>query len=118
MKIFSHNLAGGLFDSSKDAMKKNQNTPDAHLFSKLNLLEGFRNKDGKFHLKLCYPEIKGKNGNCNEWKQSSNPTTEGKIKGFQKVKLAFPHNGAARSWGGLGRSDLYSTHTLMGDTGS
>ena len=116
MKIFSHNLAGGLFDSSNDALKKNLNNPDALLFSKLNFLEGYRNKEGKFHFKICYPEIKG--NNCNEWKQTSNPATEGKIQGFQKIKLAFPKNGAGGSWGGLGRSELHSSHTLMDDTGS
>ena len=78
MKIFSHNLAGGLFDSSNDALKKNLNNPDALLFSKLNFLEGYRNKEGKFHFKICFPEIKG--NNCNEWKQTSNPATEGKIR--------------------------------------
>ena len=116
MKIFSHNLAGGLFDSSNDALKRNQNNPDALLFSKLNFLEGYRNKEGKFHFKICFPEIKG--NNCNEWKQTSNPATEGKIRGFQKIKLAFPKNGAGGSWGGLGRSELHSSHTLMDDTGS
>ena len=116
MKIFSHNLAGGLFSSSRDALNKNLYTPEALLHSKLCCLESYRNTAGQLHLKLCYPEIKG--NNCNEWKQTSNPATEGKIQGFQKIKLAFPKNGAGGSWGGLGRSELHSSHTLMDDTGS
>ena len=116
MKIFSHDLAGGLFSSSSDAMNKNLYSPESLLHSRLCCLESYRNTAGQLHLKLCYPEIKG--NNCNEWKQTSNPATEGTIRGFQKIKLAFPKNGAGGSWGGLGRSDLHSSHTLMDDTGS
>ena len=116
MKIFSHDLAGGLFSSSSDAMNKNLYSPESLLHSRLCCLESYRNTAGQLHLKLCYPEIKG--NNCNEWKQTSNPATEGTIRGFQKIKLAFPKNGAGGSWGGLGRSELHSSHTLMDDTGS
>ena len=87
MKIFSHNLAGGLFSSSRDALNKNLYTPEALLHSKLCCLESYRNTAGQFHLKLCYPEIKG--NNCNEWKQTSNPATEGKIQGFHKGPFTY-----------------------------
>ena len=74
----------------------------------------FKNKEGKFHFKLCYPQIQ----KCNEWKQTSNPVEDIKIKGFEPVgKLSFTENGLGEDWGGLGKSKKES-HTLIDDTGT
>ena len=120
-KIFSHNTAGGLFSDRDDAMYKNPDNPEADLFSVLYRLEDFRDADGNFHFKLCYPELTGAGGGrCNEWTQTSNPATEGTITGFQAISLSFTvneyENGRGRSWGGLGRSNDTDT-TLIDDTG-
>ena len=114
MKIFSHDLAGGLFSSSSDAMNKNLYSPESLLHSRLCCLESYRNTAGQLHLKLCYPEIKG--NNCNEWKQTSNPVTEGTITGYEPISIAFPANGNGNPWAGLGKSEQPST--LIDDTGS
>ena len=117
MKAFSHDTDVGLFANTQDALNKNSHNPNAPLFSNLDQLESFRNAEGKFHLKLCYPERQSKLGYCNEWLQSSNPVTDGKITGFKKIHLSFSKNGAGKPFGGLGKSGKSET-TLMDDTGS
>ena len=92
------------------------------LFSKLKKLRDNPEKyktNGKFHFKLCYPDIdKDKDKKCNEWKQSSNPVKDGKITGYEPIDINFKENGNGDPWGGLGKSDKHKTHTLMDDTGS
>ena len=96
-KVFSHNSAGGLFSDRDDAMYKNPDNPEADLFSVLYRLEDFRDDDGNFHFKLCYPELTGVGGGrCNEWIQSSNPATEGTIAGFQVELQANLHEDFAK----------------------
>ena len=118
-KVFSHDTAGGLFTSSQDALSRNHDNPQASLFSTLDQLESYRNAEGNFHFKICYPEVQTFHGlgHCNEWLQASNPTTEGTITGYERIHLAFPSNGAGRAWGGLGRSEDTET-SLLDDTGS
>ena len=93
IKVFSHDTAGGMFSSQEDALSKNPNTTGALLFSILDQLEDFRNDDGSFHFKLCYPELAGVGGGrCNEWLQDSNPATETDIAGFRPISLSFTRN--------------------------
>ena len=56
-KVFSHDTAGGLFTSSQDALSRNQDNPQASLFSTLDQLESYRNAEGNFHFKICYPNV-------------------------------------------------------------
>ena len=118
-KVFSHDTAGGLFTSSQDALSRNHDNPQASLFSTLDQLESYRNAEGNFHFKICYPEVQTFHGlgHCNEWLQASNPTTEGTVTGYERIHLAFPSNGAGQAWGGLGRSGDTET-SLLDDTGS
>ena len=75
--MFSHDTAGGMFSSTEEALSKNPDNPEAPLYSILSKLESYRNADGSFHFKICYPEKKAaKLGHCNEWIQTSNPVTE------------------------------------------
>ena len=113
-KVFQHNTAGGLFSSLEDALNKNPDNPDADLYSILDSLENFRNQDGTFHLRVCYPELSVNGSSCNEWIQSSNPVTETEITGFQAISLVFTKNGANKSWEGLGLDR--SNHTLIADS--
>ena len=100
VKVFGHDTAGGLFSRREDALTKNEDNPDAQLFSILNQLEGYRGSDGNFQFKLCYPEL----NKCNVWIQSSNPATESDITDFQAISLAFNKTGLQRGWTGLGRN--------------
>ena len=100
VKVFGHDTAGGLFSRRADALTKNEDNPDAQLFSILNQLEKYRGSDGNFQFKLCYPEL----NKCNEWIQSSNPATETTIRGFKPISLAFKTNGIGHAWAGLGKS--------------
>jgi hypothetical protein len=75
-------------------------------FSALDTLESCRNEhDGKLHLKLVWPEKTG--ANYNEWKQSSNPLTDGpyvdgqsEVNGYEALDITF----TGGQWGGLERS--------------
>ena len=64
-------------------------------------MSNYRTADGKYHLKLVYPNMKGgdEKKNYNEWKQTSNPVTESDIKGYEAVKINADKNGV-----GEGRS--------------
>ena len=100
VKVFGHDTAGGLFSRRADALTKNEDNPDAKLFSILNQLEKYRGSDGNFQFKLCYPEL----NKCNVWIQSSNPATETTIRGFKPISLEFTVNGIDAAWAGLGKS--------------
>ena len=97
-KIFSHNVtSGGLFSSKEDALSKNPDNPNAPLFSILDQLEKYRDDEGNFHFKLCYPEVAGiDGGHCNQWLQSFNPLTVTKSMGFLAKSLSFEKNGAGK----------------------
>ena len=96
-------------------LHKNPYNPSALLYSQLDQLERYRTYDGKFHLKIVYPEL----GRSNEWKQMSNPVTDTIIKGFQAIRLDMKKkqkndNGQKMPWGGMGL--CYNFRTLMCDT--
>lgn len=106
VKLFSHYVPAGLFTSYDDVGSKNPCNPEADLYSILDQLETYRNTEGKFHFKLCYPEltwgIDGKT--CNEWIQSSNPYTESNITDFEAISLAFKRDSYRDEWRGLGKN--------------
>ena len=105
-----------MFSSLEDALKKNPDRPEARLFSILYQLESFRNADGNFHFKLCYPKGQHINNRCNEWLQSSNPAVETNITGFKAISLSYKKNGNKDPWVGLGLDG--SSYTLIDDTPS
>ena len=110
-----------MFTDITDALSKNPDNPEADLFSILNKLNHYRNPEGHFHFKLCYPELQGVNGgHCNEWTQSSNPVVQGTVSKFRPISIEFPKDGLERSWGGLGRSDwvIDDYASLLDDTGT
>jgi len=100
LKVFYHNATGGLFKSNAEALSKNRDDPDCPdcFFSRLDQLENFRTEDGKFHLKIVYPEL----GGSNEWIQTSNPVLNSTIEGFQPLKLDYHIDGYGEVWRGLG----------------
>ena len=120
VKVFKHNTAGGLFSNAADVLNKNLDNPDADLFSILDQLEDFRNADGKFQFKLCYPELTGAGGgSCNVWIQTNNPATDSGLSGFEPITLAFNSrfDGDAwtGAWTGLGRNVGDSDWALIDD---
>jgi len=120
VKVFNHNTAGGFFDASNspdDVLSKNPTDPNAELYSILDTLENFRDEEGKFTFKLCYPEEYAGNGagRCNEWKQTSNPATETTITGFEAIgTLAWNIRSDDKPWGGLGKN-ADSRYALIDD---
>ena len=105
LKVFSHNTNGGLFPNKEAVSEYNPTNSNADLFSILNLLDEFKDSNGNFHFKLCYPELIGIGGkSCNEWIQSSNPLTANNITGFRAIDLAFDKNSYGQPWAGLGRN--------------
>ena len=103
--VFSHDTSGGLFENKSDAQMKNTENPSAKLYSILRLLETFRQADGSFHLKLCYPGLTAVHDPpCNEWTQTSNPATVSNITGFTPISIVFKMTGTGGSFGGLGLS--------------
>ena len=67
--------------------------------------------DGKFHLKIVYPEL----GGSNEWIQTSNPVTDSIIEGYQPISLDYKTDGNSEPWGGLGKC-LNSSGAAICDT--
>ena len=116
--MFSHDSTSGLFYSPSDALRKNPDNPGASKFSILDELEEFRSSDGKFRFKICYPEVTfGVGGKkCNEWIQTSNPTTDSTILGYEPVDIAFTIESYLTTWKGLGKSvDAYK-YSLIDDS--
>ena len=58
---------------------------------------------GGFHFKLCYPELVGVGDGCNEWIQTSNPTTDSTITGFQPISITFQYDSYLKNWTGIGK---------------
>ena len=118
--MFSHNTLGGLFSNKSDVLNKNSGNSSAYLYSKLYQLEDFRNSEGNFQFKLCYPKIVGIGGkSCNEWTQSSNPATSSTIMGFKSISLAFAKDSYNMDWKGLGINlPKLQGSTLIDDTPS
>ena len=85
-------------------------------------MENYRNAEGNFHFKLCYPELVGKGkggGYCNEWVQSSNPAVETNITGFKAVSpLAFERDSYNKKWAGLGLDGTSMKASLIDDAPS
>ena len=104
--MFSHDISGGLFSDYAEVGAKNENSPGSKLFSILGKLEDYRNGEGKFRFKLCYPELTWGSGGskCNEWIQTSNPYTDSTITGFEAVSLAFDVDSERNDWRGLGKN--------------
>lgn len=83
---------------------RNSNDPKNSNYAILDQLESFRGADGKFTLKLQWPNDEG-GGDSDElqiWKQTTNPVTSttGGVKGYEAMSVAF----TSGFWGGLERN--------------
>ena len=115
LKVFSHDIAGGLFTNIYDGRKFNEDKPDAFLYSILYRLEEFR-INGRFHIRFCWDDLANEfDFPCNEWFQTSNFAFESTITGFEPIKLTFPESGIGGAFGGLGVSPESFSVNLIDD---
>ena len=93
----------------------NEDDPSNDNYSILEQLEDFRGDDGKFHLKLVWPNPANDGTYLNlnqEWKQSSNPVnaTGYGVDGYEAIDINYTSN----SWGGLEYNSFNSSSLLDG----
>ena len=101
-------ISWNVFNKWKILLKlKNHRIIELEFF--LFLIPSPRNADGQFHFKLVYPEIPA----TNEWFQTSNPTTEQTITGFQAVSLDVTINSHDDAWAGLGPGQAWRSWTKI-----
>ena len=88
----------------------NADDENTDLFSILDQLESFRTCSGKFHLKLCYPELaENFTFPCNEWTQFNNPVYDSIIRDYKPVKITFQEE----KFQGLGMSERGKGNNLI-----
>ena len=81
--------------------------PDEDNFSVLDNLEGCRGSvvDGKFDLKIVWPQSTRVEGNSNVWRQSTNPVTTGSggVDGYEAISISYGLMGVGggEGFGGL-----------------
>ena len=109
LRIFYHNSSAGAFPNIEATVNFNSHNENAERFSILDQLDAFRNKQGLFHLKLCYPSLEYQ---CQEWTQRSNPVDESDVIDFTPINIGL--TSAEKEFNGLGKN-LYSTRNLMDD---
>lgn len=109
--ILNHLTDSGFFINADDAANKNDNNPNADLYSILYKLEKFRN-NGKFILKINWPSL-GLGRNI--WSQTINPVTNpgisstNPVEGYVPIDIQYTSN----SWGGL---EQYGSNTFLDGT--
>ena len=104
----------GYFKDLEEAKNKNADNEDADLFSVLDQLEKYRTCTGKFHFKLCYPELaENFTFPCNEWMQLNNPVYDSIIRNYKPVKISFKSEN--EDFQGLGMSEKMKQSSLIGN---
>ena len=100
----------------EDAQNKNADNEEADMFSILDQLELYRNCEGHFHLKICYPELaQNYSFPCNEWIQSNNPLSDKLRRGFNPITITF--QSATQDFKGLALSARGRGDSLIEDDG-
>ncbi|EAY10771.1 hypothetical protein TVAG_121750 [Trichomonas vaginalis G3] len=103
MKIFYHNLLGGLFANKSEA--KSINTTYKYSIP-TEVTDEFRDQDNKFTFALVYPEI----NLYNIWQQTNNPLNERPkaannshyyVEGYYNITILANRNETNCIWGGL-----------------
>lgn len=92
--IFRHDASAGYFSGIHEASNVNQNTPglSTKKYSILNQLDAFK-RDGKFQFRINWPGYTKKN----IWSQTSNPTEDVNVAGYQAISV----DASSNYWGGL-----------------
>ena len=108
-RVFYHDTVDGYFASNDDADARNADDPLSRRYSILDHLESFRSFDGRFELRIDWPDT-GTSGR-NIWIQESNPTTA-PVAGYVGVDIDY----TSQFWGGLELSGSAETY-LDGSVG-
>lgn len=92
--IFRHDASDGYFSGMEEADNINQDNPglSTKKYSILNQLDTFK-RDGKFQFRINWPGYTKRN----IWSQTSNPTEEVNVAGYQAISIDSTSN----YWGGL-----------------
>jgi hypothetical protein len=96
--VLLYRQTAGTYQSKADWLSHNANVPSSPNFSRLDQLEAYRARDGKFTFKLLWPQKQGTN--FNQWRQSTNPVESDAVEGYDAIEVNFEASG----WGGLQRS--------------
>ncbi|EAY08473.1 gp3-related protein [Trichomonas vaginalis G3] len=106
MKVFYHNMLGGVF-ANKDQAKYINSQYKYSILNEIN--DEFRDNDRKFTFALFYPEI----NLYNIWQQSNSPLNEPKkwtnnnhykVAGYQNLTILADRQDSYCVWGGLALS--------------
>ena len=94
-RVFSHNVAHGVFRDTEDVKLKNPYDPSAPLFSFLDNLAMLKRREDPYHLKLCYPELSEEHEfPCNEWIQMEHPLKSSSADNMEEaIAITFNRNG-------------------------
>jgi len=92
--VFRHDASDGYFSGVDEAANINQDNPglDTKKYSILNQLDAFK-RDGKFQFRINWPGFTKRN----IWSQTSNPTENVDVAGYQGISV----NSTSNHWGGL-----------------
>jgi hypothetical protein len=92
--VFRHDASDGYFSGVDEAANVNQDNPglSTKKYSILNQLEAFK-RDGKFQFRINWPSYTKRN----IWYQTSNPTEDVDVAGYQGISVDSTSN----YWGGL-----------------
>jgi len=90
----------------KDPWNVNSDDPHAEVYAILDQLEGFRAADGKFELKLMWPDY------WNIWTQTSNPAAATPVSGYSPIDVRY----TGENFGGLEWFDDGRNRTMIKGT--
>jgi Fibrinogen beta and gamma chains, C-terminal globular domain len=90
--VFNHQVAAGFFSSATDAASSNETDPRASKYSILDALENLR-RGGTFTFRINWPGLNARN----IWSQTTNPTRDVDVAGYQAIEVQATDNG----WIGL-----------------
>jgi hypothetical protein len=109
--VFHHDTAGGMFPhgtgrNREEVINYNEDDPEADRYSILDKMEKYRQKDGLFHIRLCYPTY-SQLFPCNEWTQSSNFVEDSEITDFKAIEITFEKSYYNAEFAGLKKETGY-----------
>lgn len=90
--VFNHQVSAGFFSNAAEAASSNVNDPRATKYSILTGLENLR-RGGTFTFRISWPGYAIRN----IWSQTSNPTSDVNVAGYQAIDVRTSDNG----WVGL-----------------
>jgi len=109
-RVFYHDIAGGYWAGSSDALERSKDDPTALRYSILSSLEAFRSPDGTLEMRIDWPDTACAGRNI--WRQTSNPANA-PVAGYQPVSVDYTDF----SWGGLELNSFNASSFIDGSVG-